>query len=161
MDIMNVPKMRKQENKDYINTVAIFDQLFGKWETTPAQMPEGYPTDMRYKVEKDGDEHFYNVEIKTRNTDLERYPQLPLTVSKYENVMNDTMGFEKPIYVSLVNDTEYYIFDLSAIDINTVEKRLWHIKRKEYHKDGYEIWDDVPTYFFPISIACAHGIIPK
>ncbi len=159
MDIMNVPEMRKQEKHDYDTTVTIFDNIFSKWSHSATQMPEGSATDMRYTVDKDGDQHYYNIEIKTRNTDLSRYPQLPLTVKKYESVMSDTMGFEKPIYISLVNGTEYFIFDLSAIDINEIEQRDWHIKRKEYHKDGYEIWDDVPTYFFPIEKACFHGYI--
>ena len=101
---------------------------------------------------------FFNCEIKTRNCNIEDCEGLPLTVNKYCNLKDDTKQWERLIYISLVNDDEYFIYDLDKVNWNKVICRHWYINDIEYTKEN-QIKKKIPTFFFPISESCYNGFI--
>ena len=70
----------------------------------------------------------YTIEIKERNVDsIEDLETLPLKVKKYCNIMEKTKEDETPLIIYLVNNSNYYIFNLKALDLNTLNLRNWTI----------------------------------
>lgn len=152
-------RIRKQELQDYEDTKSILTDIFSDYTTTFTQMPEFSHSDMRMEV-VGHQPHLYNVEIKTRNQDMDKYQTIPLKEDKLQRLIDDTKEDEKLIYVVLVNNTEYYIFDLDQIDFSKVEKRNWRIKKQEYNI-GKDEYITVPTYFIPIELSVNNGLIKK
>lgn len=151
-------KMSEKEEKDYQTAKRIFSKLFKNYNIQFQQMPIGSVSDMRFSfIMKNGDVAKYNVEIKSRNQCLEDYDTLPLTVQKYANLKDNTEEWEKLIYISLVNDEEYYIFDLKNIDWNKVDCRNWLINDIEYSEQPTK--KKIPTFFIPIAQSCYNGFI--
>lgn len=149
-------RIRIQENKDFENTKDIINELFKRWETSFTQMPEFSASDMRFKVQKDDISYKYNVEIKTRTQDMEKYPQLALKVKKYCRLKEDTLDDEKLLYFVLVNHNEYFVFDLKKLDLNKCDIRNWKIKAQEYNVSGSHYVEE-PTIFIPITQVKMHG----
>lgn len=143
-------RIRKQEDIDYNTTKSILSNIFNRWNTSFTQTPEFSPSDMRFQVQKDNSSFKYNVEIKTRNQDMNRYKTLPLKMSKYCRLLADTKHDEKLIYVVLVNGEEYYIFDLDKVDLNQCEFKNWKIQKQEYNVNG-SAYEEVPAMFIPIN----------
>ena len=165
------------EKYDYDTAVTVFQNIISpiKYKTTFTQMPMGWPTDMRFKIENLGKK--YVVEIKQRNQDMTKYPQLQLKQWKLRRMYNDTKDDETLLYIVLVNDSEFFIYNMNELDFSEVEWQPydldkidfssivltdWEIKNVQYSVDekGSET-KPTPTYFLPISMACAHGKIPK
>lgn len=174
MNQINYEEMKKQEHIDYIKAVKVFDKILGakKYAAKYRQMPLGSPSDMRFNFEQ----RYFNVEIKSRNQDMDKYPQLQLKLSKLKRLALDTKDYEKLLYVVLVNDTDYYIYDLENIDFSSTphveydEENIdfsnlvftdWTINKVQYAVEGETEIETVPTYFIPISMACAYGKIPR
>ena len=152
-------RIRKQEEHDFNTTKMILERIYNNYTPTFTPTPEFSPSDMRYTVEgKSGNTYFYNVEIKSRNQDMEKWHTLPLKEAKYQRLIQDTKEGEKLLYVALVNDYEYYIFSLSNIDFSKIEKRNWKIKVQEYNVGGSD-YIEVPTYFIPTELAVNNGLI--
>lgn len=149
-------RIMEQENKDYIQTRQIMTILFGNWTTTFQQMDEFSPSDMRFTATRGERERKYNVEIKSRNQDMTKYDTLPLTQRKLQRLRKDTAFDERLIFVVLVNESEYFIYDLYMLDFNEIELRDWHVKKQEYNINGSD-YEDVPTYFIPTDKAVKHG----
>lgn len=152
-------RIRMQEQMDFNTTVTIFQDIFSEYETTFTQMPEFSPSDMRMEV-KGHQPHLYNVEIKTRNQDMNKYHTFLLKEAKYNRLIQDTKDGEKLLYIVLVNDSEYYIFDLDSIDISTIPKKEITIQAQEYNVGG-STYVTVPAYVFPIALAVNNGKIKK
>ncbi len=152
-------RVNEQENKDYVYTVNLLTDLFNNYETTFTQMPEFHPTDVRLKV-VGHQPHKYNIEVKTRNQDMDKYHTIPLKEAKLNGMINDTKEDEKLLYIVFVNDYQYFIFDIDNIDFNKVEKRNWRIKKQEYNI-GKDEYITVPTYFIPIELSVNNGLIKK
>ncbi len=151
-----------QEDKDFDKTQSVFQQILNGYDVNFTQTGLFDPTDMRFEyTATNGAIRKFNVEIKARNQDMGKYDDLPLKVSKYCDMRGDTQPDEKLLYVVLLNDTDYFIYDLEKIDWNMVQCRNWVINDYEYNPDGHRKKIKVPTFFFPISMACTHGIIPQ
>ena len=154
-------KIIPQEDTDFENAKNVFNSILNGFEVTYTQTGLFDPTDMRFSYEANATTtRKFNVEIKTRNDNGTR-TELPLKVVKYCDMLEDTLPDEKLLYIQLVNDYEYYIFDLSSIDWNAVSVRNWWIYDYQYADEDNRKKVKTPTYFFPTELACAHGIIPK
>ena len=150
-----------QEDTDYMKTQRIINSII-PYDITFTQTGLFDASDMRFEyTSKKGDTKKYNVEIKTRNLDKTKYDDLPLKCSKYCDLVDDTKPDEKLLYIVLVNDDQYFIYDLDRIDWNLVTCRNWWIFDKEYNPNGHRKKVKTPTFFFPLSLACTNGIIPQ
>lgn len=154
-------KIIPQEDIDFENAKNVFNSILHDYDVTYTQTGLFDATDMRFVYEVDDTtSRKFNVEIKTRNDNGKR-TEIPLKVVKYCDMKEDTKDDEKLLYISLVNDYEYYIFDLSRMDWNQVDVRNWWIYDYQYADEDNRKKVKTPTYFFPIGLACSHGIIPK
>ena len=154
-------KIIPQEDIDFENAKNVFNSILDGFEVTYTQTGLFDPTDMRFSYEANATTtRKFNVEIKTRNDNGTR-TELPLKVVKYCDMLEDTQPDEKLLYIQLVNDYEYYIFDLSSMDWNAVPVRNWWIYDYQYADGDNRKKVKTPTYFFPVELACSHGIIPK
>lgn len=158
--MINKKQMDEQEQKDFDTTEKIMKQIFTSYHAT-AQLNknESYaPVDAYMNVKKGEINKWYSIEIKERKQDMDIYDTLPLKVSKYINIMEASKGIT-PLVIYLLNNEEYYIFDLNNIDLNKVEIKLWNIAKVQYcEKQEYE---QKPTFFIPITMAKYNGIIPN
>ena len=159
---INNPKIIEKEKRDFETAKKIFTQIFSNTQKQLylefEQQPAASVSDMRFKVHHpNGNVTFYNVEIKSRNCCIADCEGLPLTVNKYCNLKDDTKEWERLIYVSLVNDEEYYIYDLDKVNMNKVIIRHWYINDIEYSEHPTK--KKIPTIFFPTSQACYNGLI--
>ena len=134
MNIIDNEKTDIQELRDYQMTVKILSRLFKAYEP-----------------------QFSMMSIKSRRQNMEEYDTLPLTVQKYCNIIESCKLGEKPIYISIVNDEEYYIFDLSRIDMNKVIIKNWYINDIEYSDNPTK--KKIPTMFIPITESVNNGLI--
>ena len=158
MNIIDNEKTDKQELKDYQNTVKILSRLFKKYNPQFSRMAKGCVFDAKmYFITNDNEVYRYNIEIKSRRQNMEEYDTLPLTVQKYCNIIESCKLGEKPIYISIVNDEEYYIFDLSRIDMNKVIIKNWYINDIEYSDNPTK--KKIPTMFIPVTEAVNNGLI--
>ena len=156
-------KVNQQEDTDYQQAKQVFQSILKKYNPKFTQTAQLDPSDMRFNyTNKQGHKRYFNVEIKERNQDMNKYHTLPLKASKYCDLMDDTLTSEKPLYIVLLNDSEYYIFDLTALDWNEIKLKNWKINAVEFdpRNDKREKVKQ-PTFFIPIEQACCHGLIPE
>lgn len=161
-DIKN-KKVNQQEDTDYQQAKKVFKSILSGYDPKFTQTAQLDPSDMRFNyTNKQGKNRYYNVEIKARNQDMEKYDTLPLKCSKYCDLIDDTMSIEKPLYIVLLNDSEYFIFDLTQLNWNNIKIKNWKINAVEYdpRNDKREKVKQ-PTFFIPIEQACCHGLIPE
>ena len=88
---------------------------------------------------------------------MELYDTLPITCQKYCNVKDTCKMGEKAIYISLLNDTEYYVFDLDKVDLNACIIRNWSINDIEYSDAPKKV--NIPTIFIPITQSVNNGLM--
>lgn len=158
MNIIDDEKTDKQELKDYEITVKILTRLFNKYNPQFYMMAKGNVFDAKmYFIDKRNEVYRYHIEIKSRKQNMDIYDTLPLTVQKYCNLKESCKLGEKAIYVSLLNDDEYYIFDLNKIDMNKVIIKNWYINDIEYSDNPTK--KKIPTMFIPITEAVNNGLI--
>lgn len=158
MNTINDQKADEQELKDYQMTVAILSKLFKKYNPQFSRMAKGCVFDAKmYFIDNNNEVYRYNIEIKSRKQNMEEYDTLPLTVAKYCNVKESCKLGEKPIYISLVNGEEYYIFDLDKLDMNNVTIKNWYINDIEYSNNPTK--KKIPTMFIPVTESVNNGLI--
>lgn len=158
MNIINDEKADLQELKDYQTTVKILSRIFKKYNPQFSRMAKGCVFDAKmYFTDNNNEVYRYNIEIKSRKQNMEDYDTLPLTVAKYCNVKESCKLGEKPIYLSIVNEEEYYIFDLSKLDMNKVKIKNWLINDIEYSNNPTK--KKIPTMFIPVTEAVNNGLI--
>ena len=152
--------VEEQEQKDFNITKKIMDRIFSTYgarvEITPTSRYCAYDANMT--VSKASKHKRYTIEIKERNVDsIEDLETLPLKVKKYCNIMEKTKEDETPLIIYLVNNSNYYIFNIKALDLNTLNLRNWTIAKMQYtDKRQYE---EQPTFFIPIGCCIYNGII--
>lgn len=158
MNIINNELTDKQELKDYQITVTILSRIFKSYDPQFTMMAKGCVFDAKmYFTDNNNELYRYHIEIKSRKQNMDEYDTLPLTVQKYCNIIESCKLGEKPIYLSLVNDEEYYIFDLSKIDMNKVKIKNWYINDIEYSNNP--VRKKIPTMFIPVTEAVNNGLI--
>lgn len=158
MNKINHEQEQAQEEKDFNKAKEILTKIFHHYEPTFVKMPIGCVYDMKmWFLDKKNNLHRYHIEIKERYQNMELYDTLPLTEKKYRNVVASCKMGEKPIYLSLLNDKEYYIFDLSKIDMEKTTLKEWWIKDIQYCDNTQKI--AIPTYFIPITEAVNNGLM--
>ncbi|MBQ3944239.1 MAG: hypothetical protein II670_01335, partial [Alphaproteobacteria bacterium] len=64
---------------------------------------------------------------------------------------------ETPLVIYLVNDEEYFIFNLNKLDLNNITIKNWNIPKVQFtSKQEYE---QQPTFFIPLNQSIYNGII--
>ena len=103
--------------------------------------------------------HKYAVEIKERFQNLEEFATLPLKVAKYCTIKENTPEDAKPLIIYLLNDEQYFIFNLDKLDLNKCAIKNWLINKIELCNNQQK--EKQPTIFIPLEQAIYNGIIPK
>lgn len=155
----NYKQINVQEKKDFIITDKIMTKIFQKYNATATlhEMPQFTHYDATMEVTKGNFTKEYTVEIKERNVTKPEYLEtMPLKVKKYCNILSHSEG-KTPLVIYLLNNDQYYIFDLSKLDLNKVKIANWKIPKVQY-SDTHD-YDEQPTFFFPISMAVYNGKI--
>ena len=151
----NTQQMIEQETKDFNTTKKIMKRIFQKYKKKfeMEQNPIYSPIDSWMRV----GQKQYNVEIKERQQDMEKYQTLPLKVKKYCNIIENTDQTTTPLIIYLLNNSEYYIFNLNKIDLNKVELKNWNIAKVQYCEN--QTFEFQPTFFLPLNMAVYNGKI--
>lgn len=149
-------KMQQQETKDFITTQKIMEKIFAAYNKTAKlkQNPIYSAIDAQMIV---NNKKRYAVEIKERQQDMELYDTLPLKVSKYCNILESKGEDETPLIIYLVNDEQYFIFNLEKIDLNKCTICNWLINKVEFSQNQQK--DKQPTIFLPINQCVYNGQI--
>ena len=151
-------KMEEQELKDFQTTEKIMHKIFKTYNKVAElkQNPIFSPIDACMIVDQ---KYKYAVEIKERFQNLEEFATLPLKVSKYCSIKENTPENAKPLIIYLLNDEQYFIFNLDKLDLNKCAIKNWLINKIEFC-DGQQK-EKQPTIFIPLEQAIYNGIIPK
>jgi len=148
--------IEKQEEQDFITASIIMKNIFEKYnKTATLKRNKPYsPVDTKMYI---NDTWRYNLEIKERQQDMNKYHTLPLKVTKYCDIQDDTPNNVTPLIIYLLNDTEYYIFNLNKLDFNKIRIRNWNINKKEF--TNFREKQNQPTMFLPLNQSVYHGEI--
>lgn len=149
-------KMEQQESKDFHTTEKIMQKIFAAYNKSAKlkQNPIYSAIDAQMIV---NNKKYYAVEIKQRQQDMKVYNTLPLKVSKYCNILENKGEDETPLIIYLVNNEEYYIFNLKKIDLNKCTICNWFINKVEFSQNQQK--DKQPTIFIPVSQCVYNGQI--
>ena len=148
-------KIEKQEEQDYHIANAILKQLFTPFQPITEKMQSKSNYDMRLSAFTNQSMHVYAIELKSRKQDLSKYKTLPITVRKLCNMQKARNEGDKLIYMVLLNNEEYYIFDLDTIQLPLSSIAFWNIKKVEMDDDS--IKEPTETIFLPLEKAIIHG----
>ena len=148
-------KIEKQEEQDYHIANAILKQLFTPFQPITEKMPSKSAYDMRMSAFTNQSTHIYAIELKSRTQDLSKYKTLPITVRKLCNLMKARREGDKLIYMVLLNNEEYYIFDLDTIQVPLTSIDFWNIKKVQF--DNASLQEETPTIFLTLDKAITHG----
>lgn len=148
-------KIELKEQEDYKIANAILKSIFQKFKPITEKMQSKSNYDMRLSAFTNQSTHIYAIELKSRKQDLTKYTTLPITVRKLCNLMKARKGGDKLIYMVLLNNEEYYIFDLDTIQLPLSSIAFWNIKKVQF--DDASLQEETPTIFLPIDKAIIHG----
>lgn len=148
-------RIEKQEEQDFRIANAILKQLFTPFQPITEKMQSKSAYDMRLSAFTNQSMHVYAIELKSRKQDLTKYKTLPITVRKLCNMQKARMECDKLIYMVLLNNEDYYIFDLDNIQVPLSSIAFWNIKKVEMDDDS--IKEPTPTIFLPIDRSITHG----
>lgn len=156
--MMDKNRMEEQELKDFRTTERIMKNIFKTYNKVAElkKNPNYSPIDASMIV--DG-KHKYAVEIKERFQNLEDYATLPLKVSKYCSIKENTPSDAKPLIIYLLNEEEYFIFNLDKLDLNKCSIKNWYINKVEFSANQQK--EKQPVIFIPIEQAIYNGIYTK
>ena len=144
-------RIKKQEKKYRYITTLLLNDLFSGTTNTIKHTPYWEKVDVRFTATTDNYTNYtYDIEVKERNKDIIESPFAELKVEKYERMKKVNYN-KKLLYIVFLNKQEAYIYDLSSINLDTIEQKLWHIKETQY--DDSSEYEDVLTYFIPVSKA--------
>ena len=148
-------RIEKQEELDYRIANAILHTIFQPFQPLTEKMPSKSNYDMRLSAFTNQCMHVYAIELKSRKQDLTKYTTLPITVRKLCNMHKARKEGEKLIYTVLLNESDYYIFDLDSIQLPLTSIAYWNIKKVQF--DDTSLQEETPTIFIPIKKAIMHG----
>lgn len=148
-------RIEKQEEQDFRIANAILKSIFQTFKPLTEKLPSKSNYDMRLSAFTNQSTHIYAIELKSRKQDLTKYTTLPITVRKLCNLMKARKECEKLIYMVLLNNEEYYIFDLDTIQVPLTSIAFWNIKKVEMDDDS--IKEPTETIFLPLEKAITHG----
>lgn len=149
-------RVREQEQQNYERATEIFSEVLKGKNPQYRQMPEFYVSDMRMQVRT----HKFNIELKGRSTSIYEYNEQPLKVKKYINLMKDTQPDETLLYMAIVEDGNWYLWNLSDLDWRTVKLDNMTTKKQEYNVGGSEYVSE-PYFFLPLDTACLSSLEMK
>ena len=148
-------RIEKQEEQDFRIANAILHTIFQPFQPLTEKMPSKSAYDMRLSAFTNQSTHIYAIELKSRKQDLTKYTTLPITVRKLCNLMKARKKGDKLIYMVLLNNEEYYIFDLDTIQVPLTSIDFWNIKKVQF--DNASLQEETPTIFITIDKAIIHG----
>ena len=148
-------KIEKQEEQDFRIANAILKSIFQRFQPLTEKMPSKSVYDMRLSAFTNQSMHVYAIELKSRTQDLSKYTTLPITVRKLCNMQKARREGDKLIYMVLLNESDYFIFDLDTIQVPLSLIAYWNIKKVEMDDDS--IKEPTQTIFLPINRAIIHG----
>ncbi|MBD5386321.1 hypothetical protein HDR70_00285 [bacterium] len=102
------------------------------------------------------------MEVKMRNkTDkqLQEYPCCELKEEKYNKMVAfaKDKGVDNLLYTVLLNEKEYYIFNLSKIDMSKCNKVMWENIKYVQEEDSEDDRRNYMIYQIPPSLSCYSG----
>lgn len=147
-------RIEKQEEQDFRIANAILHTIFQPFQPLTEKMKSKSTYDMRLSAFTNQSMHVYAIELKSRKQDLTKYTTLPITVRKLCNMQKARREGDKLIYMVLLNNEEYYIFDLDTIQLPLSSIAFWNIKKVQFDDS---IKEPTPTIFLPINRAIIHG----
>lgn len=148
-------RIEKQEEQDFIIANAILHTIFQPFQPLTEKMPSKSAYDMRLSAFTNQSMHVYAIELKSRTQDLSKYTTLPITVRKLCNMQKARREGDKLIYMVLLNNEEYYIFDLDTIQVPLSLIAYWNIKKVQF--DNASLQEETPTIFLTLDKAITHG----
>ena len=148
-------KIEKQEEQDFRLANAILKQIFTPFQPITEKMPSKSAYDMRMSAFTNQSTHIYAIELKSRTQDLSKYTTLPITVRKLCNLMKARREGDKLIYMVLLNESDYFIFDLDTIQVPLTSIDFWNIKKVQF--DSASLQEETPTIFLTLDRAITHG----
>lgn len=148
-------RIEKQEEQDFRIANAILKSIFQPFKPLTEKMPSKSTYDMRLSAFTNQSTHIYAIELKSRKQDITKYTTLPITVRKLCNMQKARREGDKLIYMILLNNEEYYIFDLDTIQLPLSSIAFWNIKKVQF--DDASLQEETPTIFLPIEKAIIRG----
>lgn len=149
-------KIQEQELKNYNRAKEIFNDILKGKTPQYKQMPDLSVSDMRMQVGT----NYYNIELKSRSTSIYTYNEMPLKCKKYCNLVKDTDDDETLLYMALVEDGNYYIWNLSELQLCECRMDNMWAKKQEYNIGGtYNVQE--PYLFIPLDKAVLRGFDPN
>ena len=148
-------RIEKQEEQDFRIANAILHTIFKPFKPLTEKMPSKSNYDMRLSAFTNQSTYIYAIELKSRKQDITKYPTLPITVRKLCNMQKARREGDKLIYMVLLNNEEYYIFDLDNIQVPLTSIDFWNIKKVQF--DNASLQEETPTIFLTLDKAITHG----
>ena len=144
-------RISAQEDKDFKVAKKALERIFGKERLVIKKEPEYSHTDLRFTASTSNNiEKHYNVELKERNYSSEMFDEVPLKMSKYIDIINNTR-IDEEAFIMYLMPKEIWIFNLTKLDLNKVKYDNWEIKDVEYSENSRII--RTPTMFIPLKLA--------
>ena len=148
-------RIEKQEEQDFRIANAILHNIFQPFQPLTEKMPSKSNYDMRMSAFTNQSMHVYAIELKSRKQDITKYTTLPITVRKLCNMQKARREGDKLIYMVLLNNEEYFIFDFDTIQVPLTSIAFWNVKKVEMDDDS--IKEPTPTIFLPLDKAIIRG----
>ena len=144
-------RIEKQEAKDaFIVTRMLEDNLkknkhISHYQFTQTAMGTHY--DLTSLIMVDGKPCHCAYEIKERNKDswaVQNQPYSELKDQKVKDILKETISYNGVFYISIVNGTTAYMWNLKQIDWDTQDSFIWHIKKTQFSRNNQ--MEDALTY---------------
>lgn len=148
-------RIEKQEEQDFRIANAILHTIFQPFQPLTEKMPSKSTYDMRLSAFTNQSTHIYAIELKSRKQDITKYKTLPITARKLCNMQKARKEGDKLIYMVMLNNEDYFIFDFDNIQLPLTSIAYWNIKKVQFDDDSLQ--EETPTIFLPINRAITHG----
>ena len=141
-------RIQKQEEENYLRAVEIFNEVLKNRHPQCTPMPEFSVSDMRMQVGSNK----YNIELKSRSTEIYLYNEQPIKIKKLINLRKDTKDDESLLYMAIVENGDWYLWNLDIVDwCNTRMDNMRSLKQQ--YSLGGSYYTEEPCYFLPLDTA--------